>query len=1660
MWTALVLALCVFSALLACAQTVDQLTEPSSCYVLVRSLPERECQLWIDDCTVPSVVQADHCTLCSRGWGTYATELECLVPPTQGPGPVGASPIDPYSYPAPHQPSNSGCSSDTRSWLDTRPSDAGSACPHLQPGLSRWEIDQTWKSVGGGVPSNGASVKLPENTRVLVTACSFGSGAKLRSIEIPASSQLIFDDSDLLLTVSAIWVSGRLSLGSADCRLKSNIMITFSSQLGIGDADLGIQVKPGGQLDLHGAWFNPTWTRLAATAAAGQNWVTLKDAVNWQPMQLVAVMTSMFRDEATNQNEVMTINYVESGGKRVVFVENFQFHHYGGSEYQTEVALLSRSITLQGGPESVSRSKGGHVKVMGQARLQGIAAFRMGQRNLLGFYPFHFHHVGWVNGESYASDCAVYNSFYRCFVVHGTHNLVLKDNVAFHAAGHCYYLEDGVEEHNRFEHNLAAFVHVIGKPAGGPSQDGTTHAQDWSSLAQPADAAASGFYVSNSNNEFVGNAASGGWAGYSFPRLEAPTGDYAWMTDFIPHQRPLKLFDGNTVHSSGYYFNMAGGIYVGGKLWINTGDSNKLYYSSGRWAHDTRDEQGDPATMFFTNCKAWLAQWGISHWGDRVAVDHWEAHDCTRGANIFGDASLSNVLITGQSANVWSDFPGNLYELDPIAGFRWYDTSVRTVLSNIKFRNFALKSNVEPAFRPSVWYTMPASDEFKPSYISASRGITYENVDFRAFLNNAPIDTGASRYFNWIDWDGSASRRGKATVIGSWPQWWQLDSGCQPDSSSASWICDWLPWRGVARLDVHVSGYTAVVNTFSAVPPTLENRGGYAAQFGYRGSDKRSTVITRNEGITGVAGNGGWYVHLEEGAPQSMQVYPTQLPPGMSIMFATRFPPGTTFSIKRTFKWFPGFNAQLYKAGSLWDLQYGNGEAYFFDGKHLYIRMSDPGDGSVPAPFTYDGVTIWGERTDSLFYDITATNLNCGNKAWGQFCKMSDEWNDIPDFLPDGYKSWTEAYCYDIAPNQQYTCAQQAGFGKCGDGVMFNNLGGYAAEVGSYCAVTCKRCSQGGAVCGDKVPPASGSRTCVQRRDAGDCYQDWFKRDGYCARTCGFCGGDGTAPCVEIVPTDGNSCAQRKAWGSCSESWMIDNHYCDVTCGRCVSSGGGTSGGSTPPPRPPPPLGSSNVCVDKTPSDGISCAQRMSWGNCGDSWMVDGGYCDATCGRCGSSGVCVDTTPTDGISCAQRMSWGNCGDSWMVGGGFCDATCGRCGSSDGACVDKQVNDGYTCAQRLSWGNCGDSWMVDGGFCAATCGRCGSSDGACVDKQVNDGYTCAERLKWGNCGDSWMADGGFCDATCGRCGSSVACVDKQVNDGYTCAQRLSWGNCGDSWMVGGGFCDATCGRCRPSASGAGSANASTDASVTNSSATANASAAASGTESANASTNASATNSSGPEPAQGMGPASSATANASANASGTASANASANASVTNGSDPEPAQGVGSASSITANASATASGTDSASASTNASVTNSRDTESAQGVGSASSATANASATASGTDFGTESADASTDASVTNASDATSDPGPPTNLGAPSQGDAVLPPGVTCDDPVAATLTICAAAAAPRSSASASAWLATNASMWSTPQVPQQPAAPGNPPMPHSPLSVPPPYPPT
>ncbi len=65
-------------------------------------------------------------------------------------------------------------------------------------------------------------------------------------------------------------------------------------------------------------------------------------------------------------------------------------------------------------------------------------------------------------------------------------------------------------QYNKLDHNLAAFVHVIGVPSSGALQDGSLSIQS-SDRTNPTDAAASGFYIPNPNNAITNNA--GGWSG-------------------------------------------------------------------------------------------------------------------------------------------------------------------------------------------------------------------------------------------------------------------------------------------------------------------------------------------------------------------------------------------------------------------------------------------------------------------------------------------------------------------------------------------------------------------------------------------------------------------------------------------------------------------------------------------------------------------------------------------------------------------------------------------------------------------------------------------------------------------------------------------------------------------------------------------------------------------------------------------------------------------------------------------------------------------------------------------------------------------------------------------------------------------------------------------
>lgn len=91
-------------------------------------------------------------------------------------------------------------------------------------------------------------------------------------------------------------------------------------------------------------------------------------------------------------------------------------------------------------------------------------------------YPFHFHVMGDLIGRGfYVNESSFHHGYQRCLTVHGTSGIAVKNNVGFNVTGtfiqllimiwcliiligHCYFLEEGSETWNTFDHNLGAWV--------------------------------------------------------------------------------------------------------------------------------------------------------------------------------------------------------------------------------------------------------------------------------------------------------------------------------------------------------------------------------------------------------------------------------------------------------------------------------------------------------------------------------------------------------------------------------------------------------------------------------------------------------------------------------------------------------------------------------------------------------------------------------------------------------------------------------------------------------------------------------------------------------------------------------------------------------------------------------------------------------------------------------------------------------------------------------------------------------------------------------------------------------------------------------------------------------------------------------------------------
>ncbi len=417
----------------------------------------------------------------------------------------------------------------------------------LAPGQLAWSDPETW---GGELPGANAKVVVPAGRTVVLD-----TDVTVKNLTVHGT--LLCSPTRAFTVLRADWLmvmgaGSKLQCGTEAQRYAHRIRFQLignapEDAFGMGTRFLG--AMNGGVIELHGQ-SRTSWLKLGATALAGSNTLVLSDVPKgWAEGYPIVVGSST---EDPRQSEVRTIAAVN--GNNVTLTEPLAYNHFGVQQTyangrqtwtidtRAPVGLLTRAISILGPEDASSTGFGAHVMVMAgsQARLTDVLFRRTGQRSLQGRYPFHWHLVGDGRGQ-YVKNSAIYESYNRCYTVHGTDNTELSDNVCYNHIGHGYFLEDGVEQGNVIKGNLGL---LTVKP-----KDGENILSSDVSVS-PAATGPATFWLSNPKNTVVGNHAGGSdgtgfW--YFLEDKDMPRYD---GTTIRPRKTNLTEFDNNIVSAS------------------------------------------------------------------------------------------------------------------------------------------------------------------------------------------------------------------------------------------------------------------------------------------------------------------------------------------------------------------------------------------------------------------------------------------------------------------------------------------------------------------------------------------------------------------------------------------------------------------------------------------------------------------------------------------------------------------------------------------------------------------------------------------------------------------------------------------------------------------------------------------------------------------------------------------------------------------------------------------------------------------------------------------------------------------------------------------------------------------------------------------------------
>ncbi len=778
---------------------------------------------------------------------------------------------------------------------------------------SNWSDPATWP--GGKLPLTGADVTIPEGKSVLLDM------PKLELGNLTINGTLVFANQTIDLSVSRIIVKGRLELGvpSKPFSAKAKITLTGSKD------ERTITVVSGGSLIMHAVSPKP-WVKLAANVFQGENQVSLSEAPDWKTGSEIVVASTDFDFEQTEQFSIKSIQ-----GTKLELDQNFAYKHWGKLQSyngetldeRAEVANLSRAIVIQGDDHSVQDGIGGHVMVTagGQALVDGVEFYHMGQRGELGRYPIHWHLLGDLSRGQYVKNSSIHDSFNRCLTIHGSNGVQVISNVAYKTEGHCFFLEDGAEEDNIFKNNLVMETHSAQTPLL-PTDN---------KFPGPAS-----YWITNPDNLFENNIAAGSaGSGFWFALPENPTGP-SLSKDIWPRFTPLAGFKNNVSHS-----NHVDGLHVDSGPTADLKGVEPAYYDPRVNPSAVVDKDGytqNSSKELSANFESILAyknrRNGVWLRGKNHSLKGAILADNAVGVTLASqDSQAENSLFIGESQNLgtpelWMISEGDVgldgrslpRFWDPgftIRGFEFYDGNV--AVKNSRFEAFSPNEQRQAAALSYLDFThFPTSPRNSASGLSFAKGTNPLYLAKRAVPENMNEGEDGYRSAVFIDEDGSVSGQKGAAITVDNP--FLLDGDCTFKANWNAHIC----LANYASL--HFMNET---KNKDLAPLSLIRDDGLSHEMLGDASD-RSRFISNVR-----LGHSYRYDLLE--TPPHIRLALRDISPGQSLELSFVFPFDSLY-IYRDY-WIDSRNL-LQKSSSLSELQNSSGNAYYLEAGILHLKLA------------------------------------------------------------------------------------------------------------------------------------------------------------------------------------------------------------------------------------------------------------------------------------------------------------------------------------------------------------------------------------------------------------------------------------------------------------------------------------------------------------------------------------------------------------------------------------------------------------------------------------------------------------------------------------------------------------------------------------------------